>query len=410
MSPAIKTFLAFLFVGSFSYGQNGQYTYKRELKGISGQWHKVVLPDEIYGKTEHNLADIRIIGFTANNDTIEAPYLLRSTAEKTDEKEVTFKTLNTSHNEKGYYFTFEIPASEPVNQIELKFQQQNFDWQLTLEGSQNQHEWFTITENYRILSIKNDLTDFQFTKLLFPESNYRFFRVLVKSKEKPELTAVRTILRETTNGSLKNYPVRRMSKTENKQARQTEIEVELPVPVPVNFVKIDVSETVDYYRPVTIKYLADSFKTENGWQYIYSNLTYGTLHSAGDNSFGISTPVTTGKLKILIHNQDNQPLSVGTVTVKGYMNELVVRLTEDASYYLIYGNTNAVAPKYDLAHFPDKIPESLTPLQLGNEYLIEKQEAQATTPLFSNQNWLWAVMALIILTLGWFSVKMIRKK
>ena len=172
-----------LLLCSYSYGQIEQYNYKRELKGITGKWHKVVLPDEIFGKVSGNLSDIRIFGITANNDTIEAPYLIRLTTEKVSSKDVRFKTLNTSHNEKGYYFTFEIPTKESINQIKLDFKQQNFDWRLKLEGSQNQQEWFTVIEDYRILSINNELTDFQFTNISFPNSRYRFFRLLIASEK-----------------------------------------------------------------------------------------------------------------------------------------------------------------------------------------------------------------------------------
>ncbi len=74
--------LLLLLVCSYSYGQIEQYNYKRELIGVSDQWHKVILTDEIFGKVSGNLSDIRIFGITANNDTIETPYLLRLTSEK----------------------------------------------------------------------------------------------------------------------------------------------------------------------------------------------------------------------------------------------------------------------------------------------------------------------------------------
>ena len=173
-------------------------------KGISGQWHKIVLPDDIFRKISQNLTDIRVFGITTNNDTVEAPYLLRLTTEKISSKEVAFKTLNASHNDKGYFFTFEIPTEKSINQIKLEFKQQNFDWRLKLEGSQNQQEWFTVIENYRILSIKNELTDFQFTKMTFPNSKFRFFRLLIDSEEKPDLTVAKISQHEVSDGIFKS--------------------------------------------------------------------------------------------------------------------------------------------------------------------------------------------------------------
>jgi hypothetical protein len=386
-----------------------EYNYKRELKVITDQWHKIILPNELFGKTTQNLTDFRIFGLAESNDTIEAPYLLRLTSEKISIKDVAFKTLNSSHNDKGYYFTFEIPIIESINQIKLDFKQENFDWQIRLEGSQDQNEWFTVIENYRILSIKNNQTDFQFTKVTFPSSKYRFFRLFIDSQEKPELSVASITQNDITDGTFRKYSVKKINGKENKQTKQTEINVELELPVRVSNINIGVSDTFDYYRPVTIKYLTDSFKTEQGWKYNYSTLTSGTLNSIEKNEFQFSS-TTVQKLKIYIDNQDNQPLKIDTVEVKGYVHELVARFTDHATYFLTYGNKKAAQANYDIERFTENIPETMTALDLGDELTIEKEEVQVTAPLFKNKIWLWTIMTVIILLLGWFSLKMIRKK
>lgn len=405
----ISCLLLLIATCSCAYGQMEAYNYKRELKGLAEQWHKIILPNELFGKTLQDLSDIRILGLTESNDTIEAPYLLRLTTEKISSKEVAFKALNTAHNDKGHYFTFEIPTKEPINQIKLDFAQENFDWRITLEGSQDQKEWFTVVENYRILSIKNEQTDFQFTKLTFPSSKYRFFRVLINSKENPELSVVRIAQNEITDGTFSKYHIKQINAKELRQTNQTEIDIELQLPVRVSHINIGVSDTFDYYRPVTIKYLTDSLKTEQGWKYNYSTLVSGTLNSIENNEFQFRS-TTVKKLKIVIDNHDNQPLTIGTLQAKGYTHELITRLTDQATYYLIYGNKKAVKPNYDIERFTDNIPESLTSLELGNELTIEKEEVPLTEPLFKNKTWLWTIITVIILLLAWFSVKMMKKK
>lgn len=386
-----------------------QYNYKRELKGVSDQWHKLILPDEIFGKTLPGLTDIRIFGITASNDTIEVPYLLRLTTEKISSKEIAFKTLNTSQNDKGYYFTFEIPTTEPITQIKLGFKQENFDWRIKLEGSQNLNDWFTIVENYRILSIKNEITDFQFTKLIFPSSKYRFFRLLVDSKEKPELTDANITQLVIRDGKFRNYPIKKFIIAEDRKKQETTIDIELQMPVPVSYLNIDVKDLFDYYRPITILHIYDSIKTEQGWKFSYNTLTSGTLNSIDKIGFKFGS-TTVKKLKIIIHNLDNRPLTIDSIQVKGYEHELIVRFTEQASYFLAYGNKSSTRPLYDINLFTEKIPFDLTELTLGNEQTIKKSDIPLTEPLFKNKAWLWAIMSLIIIVLGWFSLKMIRKK
>ncbi len=404
----ISCFLFLIATCSFSYGQMAEYNYKRELNEVSEQWSKIILPNEIFEKTSQDLSDLRIFGLTASNDTIEAPFLLREITEKISSKEVAFNTLNASHNEKGYYFTFEIPTIESINQIKLNFAQENFDWRIDLEGSQDQQEWFKLVENYRILSIKNDHTDFQFTKVTFPSSKYRFFRLLIHSKEKPELSAASIEQHEITDGKFRKYNIKKINTQENKQSKQTEVDIELQLPVRVSHINIGIADAYDYYRPVTIKCLTDSFRTEQGWKYNYSTLTSGILNSLEKNEFNFNSK-TVQKLKIFIDNRDNQALTIDTIEVKGYIHELIARFTIPSTYFLTYGNKSASSPNYDIKRFTNNIPETLKTLELGEEMTIAKKEIPMAEPLFKNKIWLWVIMIVIITLLGWFSVNMIKK-
>jgi len=406
-----KTTLTFLLVLLYScgFGQINHYSYKRELIGINEQWHSIVLPNEIFGKISPSFSDIRIYGITTKNDTVEAPYLLKLSKEKTVLKEEPFTLINQSKNEKGYYFTFETPVGISINQIDLDFKQQDFDWRISLEGSQNLQEWFSIIEDYRILSIKNELTYFQFKKVIFPRSKYRYFRLFIKSDNKPDLVSAKLFLTTTTEGNYRKYVLSSLTIDSEKINKQSILDVELESFAPVNKLKINVKSKTDFYRPITIKYLSDSVKTEKGWRYNYSTLMSGTLNSVEKNEFTFNSALLQ-KLKIIIDNQDNEPLEIESVEVQGYVHKLVARFIEPATYYLTYGNKQVARPKYDIERFTEKIPSSLTELKLGTEVSIEKSEPKKLEPLFKNKNWLWAIMTIVIVLLGWFTLKMMKQK
>ncbi len=403
--------LTFLFLLSFCYGhaQMEEYSYKREIIGVTEQWQKITLSDDIFGKVSNDLSDIRIFGIQDNGDTIEAPYILNVLSNKTSDQEIAFNTLNASHNKSGYFFTFEVPSEKAVSQINLQFKQQNFDWSVQLQGSQNQQEWFTILNAYRILSIKNQSTDFQFTRLTFPSSKFRFFRIHINSKKKPDLNYASITAHQITDGELRDCPIKSTTMSENKAVKQTEIYVELEWPVPVSLIKINVENAYDYYRPITVKFLADSVKTEQGWIYNYRSVASGILHSLGENELSINSQIVQ-KLKLIVHNQDNTPLSINSVQVKGYTHELKVRFDEPATYYLTYGNKKATYPNYDINRFTNNIPATMSTVQLGNEQSIEKAKVKSTEVLFKNQIWLWIIISALVLLLGWFSMGMIRRK
>lgn len=401
-------FLLLLFTFTNSFAQKDDFNYKREIIGITDQWHKLELPNEIFGKVSLNLNDIRIIGISEKNDTLEAPYILHSTEDVIKNTDVDFKLLNQSRNKNGYYFTFKVPTSNSINQIQLNFEQENFDWKITLQGSQNQQEWFSLIEDYRILSINNQHTNYQFTKLNFPNSNYSFYRILISSEEKPKLKSAQLSLQEIVEGKSRAYKINKINTVENKKRKQTELDIDLGSRVLVNDLKINIQESFDYYRPILIQYVTDSTKTELGWKYNYQTLASGTLNSFEKNEFKFKNTAAQ-HLKLIISNHDNQALTIPNIEVRGSVYELFVRFSKPAKYFLCYGSENSRKPNYDISRFSDKIPKSMTNLSLGDERAVNKVVAQKSEPLFANEKWLWAVMALIILILGGFTLKMMKK-
>ena len=398
-----------LMSGVLSYGQMDQYRYKRLITGVDHQWHRVPLPDSIFGKVSSNLADLRIFGFTNTNDTIEVPYLLRINSEKVNTRSLTFNIVNVSHNPNGYYYTFEMPTEVAIDQIKLEFKERNFDWKVELEGSQQQQQWFTLVNDYRILSIKNELTDYEFTTIGLPSSKYRYFRLLVKSDKKPNLIAAQIFNNEIMDGEYKNYPVKVVKVDGNTAERTTEITLDLGKPVPIGTISLRVREQYDYYRPITISHINDSIQTDKGWKYNYTTLFSGTLSSLEENNFDFPSTIVR-KMKITVHNGDNQPLNYPSIEVKGFLHELVARFTTEATYYLVYGNDRASLPDYDIAQFSENIPTTLAPLKVGREQEVKKLPLSENSPIFKNKVWLWGIMGLIILVLGWFSFKMIKTK
>ncbi len=206
MKHKIPLLCLFLLLSSLSFGQYNNYRYNRKISGIKDQWHQIELPDDIFSKVSPDLSDIRILGITNKNDSIEVPFILQETRENQSEKNIPFTLINQAKNENGFFYTFQIPTESTINQINLDFKKQNFDWKITLEGSQDQKEWFSILQDYRILSIKNDLTEFDFTSLIFPDARFRYYRLLIKTNTNPELISSQVALKETLTGLYQKVP------------------------------------------------------------------------------------------------------------------------------------------------------------------------------------------------------------
>ncbi len=388
-------------------GQPGDYTYRRQITGITGLWHRVQLPDDLFGKVSPELEDIRMYGVTAAADTIEVPYLLQVAEDRISEEDIPFRTINGVYNSQGYYVTLEVPAKEPVNRIRLQLDQLNFNWNIRLEGSQDQSTWFTVLDDYRIVSVKNEWTDYQFTELIFPDAVYRYYRLFIPEKEKkPVLRKASLKSREQEAGIARSYASAFRVSPKNRETKQTVISVQLSQPVPLSRLQVHISDRFDYYRPVTIDYLTDSVKTEKGWHYQYRTLTKGTLSSLEKNTFRFKSTITS-RLRITIDDRDNEPLHIGDIRVQGPEHTLIARFTEPADYFLVYGNRKAGLPNYDLAQFSDKVPADAPSLHLQAEEQL-RPSPSADNPLFSNSAWLWAIIVVMVLLIGVFTVRMMR--
>ena len=119
--------------------------------------------------------------------------------------------------------------------------------------------------------------------------------------------------------------------------------------------------------------------------------------------------MTWKDIKITIYNGDNQPLSITNIESKGYKYQLVGRFTEPADYMLVYGNASMRKPSYDIARFKTKIPKDLSALRIGAEETIFKPEQETIKPLFENSYWLWGIIGVVILVLGGFTLRMLKK-
>lgn len=410
MMMKIKFSIVLLITGLLSYAQTNDFSYKREIKGVENQWHKLVLPNAIFAKSSPSLSDLRIYGITAKLDTVEAPYTLNLSKEKINFKKINFSIINQSLTANGHYFTFKTDIEEPINQIQLDFVSENFDWRIKLEGSHNQQEWFTILDKYRIVAIKNSITDYTYSKLIFPDSKYSYYRIFVNNRDKSYFKKATILLKKKSSLKYRDYIITKTNVSVDEKEKKTFIHLTLDTKVPVSYVKLSFKDKFDYYRPIHIEYLTDSIKTEKAWKEQYKTLYSGIISSFEENEFTFKSSLLQ-KLRISIQNHDNQPLSFSSIQTKGFIHELYIRFTKPkASYYLAYGNPNIRVPQYDIKHLTKNIPNDLITLHLETEQVIERNTPKNKNPLFKNKNWIWGILGIIILLLGWFSINMMRNK
>ena len=343
MKLKIKSIFSLIFLGisALGFAQKNDFSFKRAIKpNPATEWNKIEIPLPMYEKLNQNFSDIRIYQLLGK-DSLEVPYLLSKTQFASLENETTeyigFKILNQTKTADGYYFTLESPITADIEEIDLHFSNQNFDWKITLEGSHDQKQWFSILENYRILSIQNSKTDYNFQLLAFEKTNYKFYRIFIPGKETPILQRASMQEKFTPKIEFNKLLINNIKQTNSTKDKNSVITFSLPHKIPVYSLILDVEKNDAFSRPIEIKYLTDSIKTEKGWVKNYETFYYGKIIYYGAKDF-----------QIIIENQDNAPITVKSVNAVSPKYFIYFKPKNEENYFLFYGDENSSLPEYDL--------------------------------------------------------------
>lgn len=383
-------------------------TFMRPLPQMRSSWNRVVLPADIYAQLQPPFHALRVYGKTANGDTVEAPYLVRSLKQSAAIREWSLPILNRSFANAAFFYSFQVPADSIVARIQLDFGIRNFDFLVTLEGSDNGTDWYTVLDNYRLVGISNPETNFAYSTLNFPKVKYRMLRLKVPASSDPLLVSA-TVQWQDSPNSFPEFYTNNIQQTINQQNKQTIIDIKLDQILPVSAFVVELAETDAFKRNFIIEYVTDSTTTNGERQYIYSMLNASELSSTTSLLF-FSNEVFAKSFRVTIENNDNAPLPIIAVKPGGFGYELLVRVSKEGNYWMSYGNKSLPAPQYDIAAFVPTAKDSFFTVVAGNVSSLIPTTAKAEPNFLSSPTFLWIVMGLIILVLGWFSLSMIKNR
>ena len=356
---------SFLLLNGLTNANAQVFKQQRALGQLQKGWYRVELSPELSGSLNPNMGDMRIWAFT-ETDTLEAPYYIQEQEPQITFQEVAFELLNVSRQADTFYYTYKLPKGAAINQLKLYTPQTNFDWQVRVEGSQTQKQWFTLKDELRLLGIANVLTTYKFTDIALPLTDYEYIRLSIQPTTKPlvepEIQGVSLIKLDTLQGVQKNMEAE-ITQSRNVK-KNSEWHIQLPKKATINNLKLAIAEDFDYQRPIEISILIDSINTRNGKQARYKSVYSGYISSLEEPVFNLQG-VSGQHFLISVRNADNTPLSLQAAELVSYPYKLLFRVDVEGNYKLYYESKTAYAPSYDIANFIDKVrPEDISQLKL----------------------------------------------
>jgi hypothetical protein len=401
---------ALLLLSTFASGQTDSFRYKRAVPApVKAGFYSIPLSPSIVANCEEDLADLRL--YSISKDTAEIPFLLRQKGDVVTEREVPFQRINDSRNEKCCsYLTLKFPEVQQLTRIRLEVEENNFDKTLSLEGSNNNKDWFTISERMRITRFRGNGQDYSYTTLNFSPSEYIYFRLKFDddNNERITVTGAYAYVDKVQKGEYEELKVIGQEQRENKKEKISEVFLTLDAKYRINHLLIPVSSNEDYFRNINVYAAGDSISSPKGktesWQLVGSSV----INSVQSTTIAIGN-IRAQRLRIDVMNHSNMPLMLGKISVHSQVVEMVAKISAASKLELHYGNSLASTAVYDLVHFTNKIPSDLPVLQTLKEELARPQQASAEAqPLFKQKYWLWIGMGIMILVIGYFALRMIK--
>jgi hypothetical protein len=365
---------------------------------------RVKVDAKVYNNAKSDLSDIRI----ASAEGEEIPYKLKLM--ESERETICFQpTLFNLSNMPDQYTEFYLDMGEEIqisNKIHIITPHKNFRRKVEIWGSDDGKQWLKIRDDANIFSFHTEDHITSLTEVKFPDTKRRYLKIVIWNKKETPLMIERCWVyhEKVSEVPLDNIPAK-MSRSENYEKKRTEIILDV---VYKNIPKKEIIlkfASPGYHRSVRV------FGSDNAedWHYLNSTVIY--MYNKKNKNNIISLPVSRDRyLKLLVYNQDDTPLKIENISIKGHQQFFYFPAKKDKIYYLFYGNSDARKPVYEF--------ERLLPFFESEKSIIADLEGEQLNRDFSRVKkvikedeilLIWPMVAFVVIALGFLIVKSLKR-
>jgi hypothetical protein len=364
-------------------------------------YHKIQLSHDIVSFATTDYADIRLM----NSRGEEVPYIFREEKPATSTtgfKEYKIIANEYSGNQKLSRVVFHNAGKKILAEMVLIIRNSDIEKEITLKGSDNNKEWFIIWKGFPSKAGIYNETSGVFT-VNFPKSDYEFFEISTNDKKKDPVQISRVGYYDSAmvQGLYSEIPVKSITRNDSSD-KKSYITIQFERPYEFGKIELNISGP-DFYRRNA--YIGNFIRNNN--KAVFDTYQSYELSSAKAAIW------ETGKLKldelvIVIENLDNKPLKVEDVKFFQLNKYLIAKLEKGETYYIKAGDETLYRPEYDLKYFSDSISDSLAVLHT-TAISIKNEAGSSVSKVFFTKTVLWVVISLVIVLLGFFSIKLMKE-
>lgn len=387
--------IAVLFISVQTSAQQFAYAAKIDTITTSGFYKIPILP-QVNAKLQLSSFDLRIV----NEQNKQIAYII-------EQEEATFKTQNfidfpilkkEKEKDKQTNIIIANVTKQSINDLLLITANMQAKRFVNISGSNNLNDWYIVKENIELENYfgNNQATFVQSIGL--PTVNYTYFKITVLGEDILPVNIVQAGIytQNYTQGKYAELPIPSF-KQKDSSNKNSYIQISFNDAYVIDKLIVEVSGPKFFKRNLNL-YAGNTISTS--YRYTATiNATTTQLSLAGLKSRDIL---------LQINNDDNEPLKIQSIKAFQLQEYVLAYLESGHQYKLLFGDSLAEQPKYDLAAFKDSINKNLPILNIG---AIESIEYKLTTSPTSSSNkyLLWIALFVVVLILLLFSYKMVQE-
>lgn len=391
--------------------QNWRYLNAIELEQTTEpRLARATLTKEVFGHALESFDDLRL----TNQDFEEVPSRLLATATQQNRtwlggelKEVSFVP--------GEYTHLVVDAGESTvshNRIALELEVKEFFAWVEVAAGDDGKTWRILREHAPIYRFPTEGVS-SFT-LSYPDTSARWLRLHILEGDHPlQVRGCRVAREQIDRPRYLDWPLRLTllpPESDSTQNSLWEVDVEVGT-LPISAVRFEAEQQV-FHRPVRVSTSRDG----TSWREVARGDIY-RYPSASDSEDGewqrssmrVEFPAARGRhWRVTVLNRSDAPVEGLAPTLQSNAYRIFFRQEPGAAYWLLYGNSRAGKPSYDLSYLNNREDlERAVSASLGQE--------EVNPGYLSPESWtekhsevLWVALFAAVVVLGWLALRTLR--
>lgn len=382
------------------YSQNFDYNTNLPIITKSG-YTKIKLDPKFLAVSQTDLSDVRIL----NKQKKEVPYLIRRKTydHKYEHTTHAFNILSTKSLKNSYTeIKFENPEQKEISEIVLSIVNSNVSKTYSIEGGQNQSQWYAISEGS--INDLNHPTALSTNKeIRLPKTKYAYYKIRLNDSQSAPINITRIFTEMyneewyTNRSAITSYKLKW-----NLKGNDNLIEVSSDFPFQLNELLFVTSQTNFFQRDIRI------FTNEKRKKKSYEiDLYQGRISHKELLLTGLE--INAKHFFIQVYNHNNQPLPLTNLLFYQHPTYLIAELEANQEYSLHAGQKGLNAPIYDLSYLSNQIPDSIPSIDMPDFEIKTTHISNPNLHFYEKKWFLWSVLAMGSMLIIYISFQIIRK-